>query len=289
MPIARTPRWRRWVAGAVATVSGMPSVVQAQDKPCICPPWESGPCLPRDWFAAGNQGGDTGTGGRPARPRLFRMPFGYLSDPGESEAGEVVTAAGVDDGRFHFCAAADNPYLDFRRPGDPGGLGYFKVQTLVPLLGTESVEVSLGLQAVTPAGLEADGLADGSTVLSPTLVWFHDLGGPAVQGFVGQHLPALGRAGDPLQRGWLYGLAVQQPLASRVGEAPGNLHLFVEALGRQRRDLSAGQRPPAGWELVPGLHWRVGANCWMAGGLSMPLGAARPDPGQWQFTCRWQY
>src|SRR5581483_1463210 len=128
---------------------------------------------------------------KPPRPRFFRIPYGYLPDGGEPEAGEPP--AGDDDGRWQFAMGNDNPYLSFRRPGDPGGVGYLKVQTLVPFLEGPHTEVSLGLQAVTPAGLESDGLADGHTVLSPTLVWFHDLGGLAVQGFVGQHLPALGR------------------------------------------------------------------------------------------------
>jgi len=241
--------------------------------------------LPRHWLLA--SGSDSSSSAKPPRPRFFRVPYGYLPDGSELEAGESVPSD--DEGRMQFCMGSENAYLCFRRPGDPGGVGYLKVQTLVPLLEGSRTEFCLGLQAVTPAGLESDGLADGHTVLSPTLVWFHDLGGFAFQGFVGQHLPALGRGGDPLQRGWLYGLAVQQPLPAITSTSPSNLHLIVEALGRQRRELFAGQRTPAGWELLPGLHWRVSDQCWMSGGVILPLGATRVDPGLWQLTCRWQY
>lgn len=234
--------------------------------------------FPHEWLLSTGDAGEPAEA-RPWRPPLFRMPFGTLNNAGEPGAGGLDAAEA--DSRFQFSAGSDNPFFDFRRPGDPGGVGFWKVQTFVPVLESTTAELSLGLQAVMPAGLEFDGLAHGPTVLSPTLVWFQDLGGPAVQAFVGQHLPASG-ADDTLQRGWLYGLAVQQPLPTLSG-GDGCLHLVVEALGRQQRAVQSG------WELLPGLHWRVHDNCWMSGGVIFPLDGARRDPGLWQLMCRWQY
>jgi hypothetical protein len=255
------------------------------------PPHELTPLVPRDWLLDSPRSGESATSLRSPRLRLLRVPFGYLHDldaaePADGPVEPTLLPASDEEGAFLMKMGSDNPYFDFRRPGDPGGVGYYKVQTFVPIFGGEYSELSVGLQAVAPAGLEFDGLPDGHTVLSPTVVWFHDLGGPAVQAFVGQHVPASGRAAEPLQRGWLYGLVLQQPLTDSPG---GSLHFFVEAFGRQRRELLTRPGAVPAWELLPGIHWRLNENCWMSGGVILPLGATRFDPGLWQLTCRWQY
>src|SRR5262249_13395217 len=150
-------------------------------------------------------------------------------------------------------------------------VGYYRVQTLVPILDTQTTEFYVGFQAVTPAGLESDGLAEGHTVVSPTVALFHDLGGVAVQGVVGKHVPTGPRGTDTRHRGLQYGFAVQQPVSLATNNASANLHLFVEALGRQRRDFVVGPRVLPNWELLPGLQWRLSESCWMSGGVILPL------------------
>ena len=72
-------------------------------------------------------------------------------------------------------AGNDNPYFDFRQRNDPGGIGYTRVSTQMQLFDTTRTACSVGLQAVTPAGLQCDGVADkmGTTVVSPAVSLFH--------------------------------------------------------------------------------------------------------------------
>src|SRR5262249_31082570 len=104
-----------------------------------------------------------------------------------------------------------------------------------------------------------------------------------------KHVPTGPRGTDTLHRGLQYGFAVQQPVSLATNNASANLHLFVEALGRQRRDFVVGPRVLPNWELLPGLQWRLSESCWMSGGVILPLGPTRTDSGLWQITCRWQY
>jgi hypothetical protein len=58
------------------------------------------------------------------------------------------------------------------------------------------------------------------------------------------------------------------------------MYLFFQALGRYRYDGDpSSQRRTGTWELVPGIHWRMGDNCWMS------LGASRFS----LLTCSWQF
>ena len=41
--------------------------------------------------------------------------------------------------------------------------------------------------------------------------------------------------------------------------------------------------------MLPGLHWKVADNWWMSGGVILPVGAPRSEPGLWQFTCSLQF
>src|SRR5207302_1631633 len=72
---------------------------------------------------------------RPHRIRLFRIEPGFLSDPVGLEPDDPNEVP-PDDGPdwLQLAAGNDNPFFDFRRPGDPGGIGYFKVHGQVQLL-----------------------------------------------------------------------------------------------------------------------------------------------------------
>lgn len=233
------------------------------------------------------------SGGAP-RVRLFRMPTAFLHDPLGLEDNDPIlddappAPAGKDDGRMQVAVGYDNPFFDIRSPGDPGGVGYYKLHTQLQLLDSRTTFLTLGLQAVTPAGLEADGLQEGPTILSPSLSWFHEVGdGTAVQGFVGKNVRAGAGWTDRPERGLKYGLAVQSPVPVAQGTPSRRLHVFLEALGRYRPDGELLTRA-ANWELVPGVHWRLSDSWWMSGGVLVPLGVTKPDK-LWQITCSWQF
>ncbi|MFO0841839.1 MAG: hypothetical protein U0797_05485 [Gemmataceae bacterium] len=231
----------------------------------------------------------------PQRIRLFRFQPGFLSDvpwldtdtrPGESAPAEP---AGPDLDWVNVSAGNDNPYFDLRKPGDPGGLGFARVNTQVQLWETERTAFALGVQAVTPLGLQSVGLGDhdGPTVLSPALSLFHVLDeGLALQAFVGKNLPVMNAATRPVRREVQYGLALQQALSTEGSDPLSCLFVSVGALG---------QGDPSGrrinsLEVLPGLHWQPAQTWWMSAGYALPVGPARGDPpGQWQLTCSWQY
>jgi hypothetical protein len=232
--------------------------------------------------------------------RLFRMSTGYLVDPvttDDSDLGQQVpdqAALPATDaepgGKVQIVAGNDNPYLDFRRPGDPGGVGYFRVQSQVQFLETGRAGCTLGLRAATPAGREWDGVEDGPTVLAPSLGWYYDLGaGAGVHGYVGKSVRAGGGWTDNLGRNVEYGLAVHRPVPVPDGGDNRSVFLFVEALGRHRPESFGDSRKAALWELLPGLHWRMNESWWLSGGVIVPVGSARSDLGLWQITCSWQF
>src|SRR5437660_589982 len=91
--------------------------------------------------------------------RLFRMSTGYLVDPvgDDSDLGAQVpdqTRLPAPEGdslsKVQIVAGNDNPYLDFRRPGDPGGVGYFRFQSQVQFLDTGKTGCTIGLKAAAP-------------------------------------------------------------------------------------------------------------------------------------------
>jgi hypothetical protein len=250
----------------------------------------------------------TADGDRPCTLRnrclhFFLMPTGVASDPLGADldsdlaavdgAGSPPPGAGPEnpDSPFQAALFADNPYFDFRRPGDVGGPGFYRIHTQVQLLETETTGCTLGLQAVTPAGLENDGLAGGPTAFYPNLAVFHELfDGLAFQGFVGKNLRARPGWDDQLGRSLQYGVALAHPVPFFDSPALPQVHFFLEALGRYRVDGEASPGGAAGvWELLPGMHWRMGDNCWLSGGVLMPLNSSRRDAGLWQLTCSWQF
>lgn len=235
---------------------------------------------------------------RPDRFQLFRMPAGFLStppgldsdddDPGNDPSLTTPNSAGED--RLQVLVGQDNPFFDFRYRGDPGGYGYYRLHAQYQLLDSNSSGLCLGLRAVTPAGLETEGLAGGRTILCPALSWYQDLGANfIVHGYVGKDLHASPNWTDNLERSVHYGLAVQQPIPGLDSGPIGSLHMFVEALGRQRSNPDLVDRPVSTLEMLPGLHWQMGENWWMQGGLLLPMGSSRLDAGLWQITCSWRF
>jgi hypothetical protein len=294
----------RWIGMSLGVVLlGLVSAPgPAQEGLAPPAPPDQEPLLPRpfdrDWWTGRPDDGDAG---RRPRVRLFRMPTGFLLNPIsiDPDPAAVVNdpdalplASGTDLGLLPLQAAmgADNPFFDFRRPGDPGGLGYYRWFTQVQLFEDDGGGCTLALQAVRPAGLEFNGVAEGPTVFSPALAWFRDLGaGAAVHGFVGKDLRVNAGWEESLRRDLQYGLAVHGPVPGFDSGSLPTLHVFVEALGRYRPDEEAGQRLPLTWELLPGLHWQKGDAWWLSGGLLLPLGGPKVDPRFWQLTCSWQF
>ena len=244
------------------------------------------------------------------RIRLPRMPNTSLGDPlgliddgdppPDPDAPVTASPAGGGDIPVQVSMGMDNPFLDFRRSGAPGGVGYYKVHTQLQLFGTRSTSCAVNLQAVTPAGLDQDGVADGLTVLSPSVSVYHELeDGTAFQGFIGRHLNVNARAlpwqaqgfgSGPIHRQVQYGFAVQRPVWDTGPDQVGSFYLFVEALGRYRYDANPAG-PAAVWEMVPGVHWRLTDSLWLSGGVLMPVNAAPTarDARLWQFTCSFQF
>jgi hypothetical protein len=243
---------------------------------------------------------DTYAWNRWSRCRLFRMPVGLASDllALDTEGDASFNCADVSpppadllaDTRLQVALGTDNPYIDFRRPGDWGGIGYYRLHSQVLLLDSEATSLCMGLKAITPAGLEAGGVANGPTVLTPNFAWFYELGrGTAVQAFVGKSVHAHANWTDGLQRDVHYGLALQSPFPGFDDRPNPKAHLFLEAVGRNRFESDLSQRSPRDLDLVPGIHWRWRDACWISGGCLMPLDAWSPANLQWQLTCSWQF
>jgi hypothetical protein len=260
----------------------------------------SQPLVLRDFNLYAETGRSSALAGQSPRIRLFRMPSGFLADPiafededvPNSDGAAILGRDGYDpelDGRVQLSMGLDNPYFDFRRPGDPGGIGYYKLHTQYQLLGGEKTEISLVLRAVAPAGLDCDGVASGATVFSPSVAWFQEIrDGTAVQGFIGKDVPANARWVASVQRGFQYGVGIQTPLSAAQSGQTANWHFFIEALGVHHR-LPTADSPANSWELLPGIHWRLTDDCWLSGGFSFPVGADAYDSKLWQITCSWEY
>ena len=110
-----------------------------------------------------------------------------------------------------------------------------------------------------------------------------------MHGYVGKNLRATNGWTDSLERSIHYGMALQEPIPGLSSGTIGSVHFFVEALGRQKSSPDLAGRPPFNWEVLPGLHWQVGENWWMSGGLLLPMGGPRLETNLWQITCSWRF
>jgi hypothetical protein len=241
---------------------------------------------------------------RPDRIRLFRIVPGFLSDPVGLEDDTPHDPDGLpvkaDDGPSWLQVAMgnDNPYFDVRQPGDPGGIGYTRVNTQLQVVDLPSTGCTVGFQAVTPTGAQQGGIEDGPTVVSPAFSLFHALeDGTAFQGFVSKDLHVSNPANftdtithsTQLNRDVQYGVAVQRPVLPDLN----NLYVFVEAIGRYRYDLTTpgtSSMPPAMMEVLPGMHLKVTDSWWLSGGVILPVSQYRTtDNLLWQLTCSFQF
>jgi hypothetical protein len=231
----------------------------------------------------------------PNRIRLFWMQPGFVNelpwlDSDDRTPEQPDPEPGPD--WISVTMGNDNPYFDFRRPGDPGGVGFARVETQVQLFDTRRTAFAFGLQAVTPLGRQSDGLADnqGPTVVTPALSLYHELDdGLAFQGFVGKNMPLMNSATQTVRRNLQYGLALHRPLSTDAADPLSNLYVSVGALGTVRRNEP--ERNPLTWELLPGLHWKPSEAWWMSAGYILPVNSSptQAPNGHWQLTCSWQY
>lgn len=243
------------------------------------------------------------------RLRLFRFAPGFLTDPldlqeedcdlpGVPKMASPTLSADTNDGPgwIQVGMGSDNPFFDLRRPGDPGGIGYYRVNTQVALLDSSTTSCTFGVQAVTPAGVQFAGVPNGPTVLCPAFSVFHALtDNLGFQGFVSRYVPinsntnstSTSNSGDGapmLQRNFQYGLALQRPLVASGPEGLRNLFVTVGALGTFAPDHDT-VKPLPNYDVLPGLQWHVNDNWWVSSGVLVPVGPVRSAPGQWQLTC----
>jgi hypothetical protein len=257
------------------------------------------PDLGRQIFLDGIYAAETNLIDRPSRFQLFRMPPGYLCEPVGLDAGDDPTLLLEATSPFHQSApgedrlqvvlGSDNPFFEFRPRRDPGGAGYYRLDYQYQLVDARKTGLCLNCRAVTPAGLESDGLAHGPTVVSPALAWFQELGDTTLHGFIGNHIRASSRWADSLELNTRYGVALARPIPGLATFPGTSFHWFVEALGQQRNTGEFSPRPASAWEVLPGVHWQGGQNWWMSGGLVFPVGASRQDSSLFQITCSWRF
>lgn len=239
---------------------------------------------------------------RVPRLRLFRIAPGFLADPigmqdddydlpGVTHMPVPSTTPSASNGPewIQLSMGADNPYVDLRRPGDPGGFGYYRVNTQVALFDTPTTTCTFGVQTVTPTGAQFGGLPNGPTVLSPSLSIFHALNDClALQGFVAKNVPILDSDTSFLQRNVQYGLAVQRPLVVEGPEGLRKLYFSVGALGQLSPDRES-LRLLSNYDVQPGLMWHLNDSWWVSSAVLVPMGTVRTAPGQWQLTCSLQF
>src|SRR5260370_6024466 len=189
-----------------------PAAAQAQNDP----QWATQRVWTSEFDAAATQDSTI----TPPRPRanriqMFRIVPGFLSDPVDLEADDPKDAT-PGDGRdwLQVSVGNYNPFFDFRRPGDPGGVGYYKLHSQLQVFDNGATSVVLALQAVIPAGLEQDGVQDGPTVFSPSLCLFHTLDdGTSFQSFIGRNMNLNPSTfSGPFHRSVQYGVGVQRPV-----------------------------------------------------------------------------
>ena len=212
-----------------------------------------------------------------ARLQMLGMPSGFIVNPiGIMDDDDVPPGAILDTDRpnperdlVQLNFGNYNPYLDLRRPGDPGGVGYYKIYSQMQLFDSGKSSVAMGLQAYTPAGVEMGGVANGPSYVVPALAWFQDLGnGAALQSYIGQNIHAIPRFTDRMNTNFHCGVALHCPVPGTDSTNEQGLFFFVQALGRYHFDDGSTPANRPMWEVVPGVQWRLNNNCWMSVGAS---------------------
>jgi hypothetical protein len=223
--------------------------------------------------------------GRVARLHLFNMPSGFLYEPigidmDDGVGDEPPQPMAKSAVPVQVTLGMDNPFFDYRWRTEAGGYGYYLLDSQVQLLDKGSTSLCLGLQAVTPAGLDAGGVADGPTVLRPSLAWFQEIGSAAaLQGFVSKSVRAHAGWSEDFETGFRYGVGLQYAVPWLAITPNQSVYFFMEALGRYQQLPDVGAARPPLLEVIPGIHWRMGDNWWIA------VGAARRG----LVTCSWQF
>lgn len=235
----------------------------------------------------------------PATPsshvRMFRIQPGFLSettwldDPATPTPKELEFDPEPEI--FSLSAGNDNPLFDFRTKGDPGGVGYSRVNSQLQLFDTSKTAMSLGLQAVTPTGQAQNGLADnrGTTVVTPGFSLFHELDeGLGLQAFVSKNMPLLNQVGPPVSRDLQYGVAVHSAVTNNSADPLSNVFLSLGAVGQFKPESEVGKT--INWDVLPGMHLRLADNWWVSGGVLVPVGQnGSGNSGHWRLTCQWQF
>lgn len=229
-------------------------------------------------------------GNQPKHIRLFGLQPAFLSAPPGLD-DDPMDALEPDSGPdwLQVTLGNDNPFFDLRQRGDPGGVGYYRLSTQAKLVDTSATIFTVGMQAVTPAGLDSDGLANGPTIVSPGFSLFRNLGnGAALQAFVGKNFRPGATDSYTLRRAARCAVALQQPLGNEASRL-NNIYWFVEGLGRFRYDPALDVGPSTRWDLVPGMQWKLADNWWMSGGVTLPLHQDGTGSRLWQLTCSFQF
>ncbi len=229
--------------------------------------------------------------GRVPRLHLFNMPSGFLYEPmgidtddgtetEPTQASAAQSGPPGPNGPVQVTVGMDNPYYDYRWRTEAGGIGYYLLDSQVQVLDLGSTSLCFGMQAVTPAGLEGGGVAEGPTVFRPSVAWFQELNAStALHGFVSKRIRAHTGWTEDFETGFRYGLAFQYTIPWFTTGPNQSVHFFVEALGRYQKDAVPCPSQAPLMEVIPGIHWRVGDNWWVS------FGAARRS----LLTCSWQF
>jgi hypothetical protein len=286
MKAIRSCSTARWLLLGTALLAGADRAAAQALTPWSFEQLSQQPLVPFRLFSFDNKDGPAGNvSSRGARLQMVGMQSGFITNPLGIEADDDLAAGSADatprdaDADFmQLNVGTYNPYFDLRLPGDPGGVGYYKLHSQVQLLDAGSTSLCLNVQAYTPAGIQAGGVANGPTSVIPALAGFQNLGyGAALQGYFGQSIQAGSRWSNQANSNFHYGMAVQCAVpgtGASTGSAQG-LFLFFEALGRYNVDASH----TALWEFVPGVQMRLNGNCWMS------LSASHYN----FLSCSWKY
>ncbi|MFQ3649181.1 MAG: hypothetical protein SNJ75_02525 [Gemmataceae bacterium] len=185
----------------------------------------------------------------------------------------------------------DNPAFGFRRPHDPGGVGYTRLFSQVQLFEDQRTTCSLVLQAFMPSGLEGEGLPEsrGATVVAPALSLYHSLSdeGLGLQLCIHRNVGVSNPTRQALSEHWQYGVGFHFAPASGELDRLRCWYISLEAQGiyRGERILSG----PITVDLLPGLHWIPSDHWRVSGALSVPIDRSEAPFRSWQILMSLQF